>query len=203
MANVVLIATGGIRAPRQILLAEKLLAQGHRVRCLNTNRSLMFLIPYFLAHPLRFFKHFKLMHSPLSEILCYFSEFTGRVSHIGTSRWADVIVVAPATCNSIGKIANGITDNYPLLVVRAFQRNKKVLIAPSMNPEMWDDPFNQQNVEKIRQSKKYSLIEPVRGISVSGESGLGIMAGDDTVIAEINRHLELSAEEKVQTLKAN
>lgn len=181
MAKIVLIATGGIRAHRQVELAELLASRGHELRCLNTNRSLIFLFTWSLKRPLRMLRHLFRMHTPLAEVFCYFAEYTKQVSHIGTARWADVLVVAPATCNSMAKIANGITDNYPLLVIRAFERGRKVLIAPSMNPEMWADPANLANVAKLRASEKYELVGPVSGTSVSGEAGFGIMASNEAI----------------------
>lgn len=189
MANVVLIATGGIRAHRQVELAELLSARGHRLRCLNTNRSLLFLFAWSLKRPLRMLRHLARMHTPFSEIFCYFAEYTKQVSHVGTARWADVLVVAPATCNSIAKIANGITDNYPLLVIRAFERGRQVLIAPSMNPEMWADPANLDNVTKLKATQKYALVGPVAGTSVSGEAGFGIMASNEAIIDAIEATL--------------
>lgn len=192
MANIVLIASGGIRTPRQIDIAEILLKQGHNVRCLNTTRSYFFLLTHFLVHPRKLIFFLKVMHSPVSEIFCYFAEFAKKVSHIGTSRWADIVVVAPATCNTIGKVTAGITDSYPLLVVRAFERGRKVLIVPSMNPEMWADPYNLQNIEKLKSSEKYILVGPVNGRAVSGETGFGMMAPNDLIVEQINYHLNLS-----------
>src|SRR3990172_1951932 len=188
MANVVLIATGGIRAPRQVELARAFLARGHRVRCVNSRSSYLLLVPHLLRHPRMAITFLRTMHSPLSELWSYvFAGWTGNVAHVRTSRWADVMVIAPATCNTIGKIANGITDSFALLIVRAFERGKKVVVAPSMNPEMWIDPCNQENIRKVEASGKYVLVRPVEGRSVSGEVGLGMMAPLDQVVEEALR----------------
>ena len=189
MANIVLIGTGGVRAPRQVELAQALAKRGHRVRCINTTRSLAFLSTYFLKNPSKIFFFLKVMHSPLRELFCYFVEFTGAVSHVGTALWADIIVVAPATCNTIAKITTGITYNFALLVIRAFSRNRKVLIVPSMNPEMWADPANQHNIQRLTATEKYAFVGPVEGTAVSGDKGLGIMAPNLMVVTEIEHHL--------------
>jgi len=182
VAKVVLIATGGVKAWRQLELADLLLAKGHEVRCLNTRKSLLFLALYFIRNPLKLIKFLRVQHNSFSELFIYIAEMGGRISHVKSSRWADVILVAPTTANSMGKIVSGITDSFPLLVIRAFELKKKVLVAPSMNPEMWSDPFTQRNAKEIRASDKYILIEPVLGKSNSGDIGYGIMAPNEQII---------------------
>jgi phosphopantothenoylcysteine decarboxylase/phosphopantothenate--cysteine ligase len=191
MANIVLIATGAIRAYRQLELARELLARGHAVRCLHTPRSLLFLGVYLLRNPRQMPLFFRLMHSPLAEAFSYIaSGFGRRASHVVTARWADVIVVAPATCNTLGKITSGVTDNYALLVVRAFHRDRRVVLAPAMNPEMWADPFTRHNVERLKATEKYLVVDPIVAATMgSGEVGLGVLAHNEQILAGVDAAL--------------
>jgi phosphopantothenoylcysteine synthetase/decarboxylase len=193
MANVILIATGTLRTYRQIELAEELIRQNHSVRCINTGRSLWFMFVYILRHPGKIPIFWRTTHTPISEILNFvFSLYSTRPNHVAMARWADIIVVAPATCNTIGKVTSGITDNFPLLVIRVFERFKKVLVAPSMNPEMWADPFTQRNVEWLKNSNKYEVVGQIVAESLgSGERGMGIIADNEQIIARIKQLLAL------------
>lgn len=187
MAKIILIATGAIRAFRQLELARELLARGHEVRCLHTGRSLLFLGVYLLRNPRQIPFFFRHMHSPLAEAVSYIaSGFGRRASHVATARWADLILVAPTTCNTLGKITSGVTDNYPMLVVRAFDRGKRVVLAPAMNPEMWADPFTQQNIARLKETAKYVVVDPIVAATMgSGEVGMGVLAHNEQIVARV------------------
>ncbi len=191
MARVVLVATGAIRAYRQLELARELRARGHEVRCLQTARSLLFLGVYLLRNPSWIPAFLRDLHAPLAEAFSYVASGFGRkASHVATARWADVIVVAPVTCNTLGKIVSGVTDSYPLLVVRAFQRDRRVVLAPAMNPEMWADPFTQRNVALLKETAKYVVVDPIVAQTMgSGEVGMGVLAHNEQILEAVERAL--------------
>ena len=151
MANILLVATGGTRAPTQIELAERFVADGHAVRMLASANALRFLSSHIARRPAKLFPYLRHYRPALLETLAYFIEKPKGVlgvmaPHIAEGKWADVAVMAPATCNSVGKLVSGLSDNYPLLVLRAVPRSKRVIVVPSMNPEMWfDPPFSAQH----------------------------------------------------------
>lgn len=98
--------------------------------------------------------------------------------HISYANEADIMVIAPATANTISKIANGICDNLLTSVVSAFK--KTVIIAPAMNCNMWDNPIIQENLSKLN-NLGYEIIEPENGFLACGYEGQGRLASLDKI----------------------
>ena len=92
------------------------------------------------------------------------------VEHIALARWADVLVIAPATANIIGKIANGIADD--MLTTTVMATTAPILIAPAMNSNMYMNPITQDNMAKLKKFG-YHLIEPDSGYLACGITGIG------------------------------
>ncbi len=93
-----------------------------------------------------------------------------RPEHISYADEADIMVIAPATANTIGKIANGICDNLLTSVVCAFK--KPVIVAPAMNCGMWENNFLQENIKKLKASGM-CILEPEEGFLACGDNGIG------------------------------
>lgn len=192
MANITVIVTGGVFAPSALEIVDRFLRDGHAIRILATKNALLFLWAHMLRHPQlipRFVSHFR---PQLFETLAYFFHRFIGVPHIAEGNWADVAVMVPATCNSVGKLVSGINDNYPLLVTRAIPRTKRVIVVPSMNPEMWFDPHLQRNVDLLNLTDKYEVICPSRGLLASGATGFGIQAPIDTIIGATYRAIGIN-----------
>jgi phosphopantothenoylcysteine decarboxylase/phosphopantothenate--cysteine ligase len=102
------------------------------------------------------------------------------MSHIVLGRQADVLVIAPATANIIGKIAGGLADD--LLTCIAMATKASILIAPAMNDEMYKNKFVQENIAKLKKNG-IEFIDPVRGELACGTTGVGHLA-DVTAIVE-------------------
>jgi CheY-like chemotaxis protein len=187
MARITLIATGGVRASTQLELADRFSSDGHDVRCIATNSALRFLVPHLLRHPRGLFRYLRLYRPPLSHDLAYLQKRPRRAPHVDEAAWADVIVVAPATCNSIGKLAAGITDSFPLLVVRAARRATPVIVVPSMNTEMWYDPHFQRSVDLLNETEKYRVLSPTEGQMLGGDVGWGAQVSLDEIVAATYR----------------
>lgn len=187
MARITLIATGGVRAPTQLELADGFRSDGHDVRCIATTGALRFLVPHLLRRPGRLLRYLRLYRPQLSHNLAYLRDRPRRAPHVDEAAWADVIVVAPATCNSIGKLAAGITDSFPLLVVRAAGRETPVIVVPSMNTEMWYDPHFQRSVDLLNETQKYQVLSPTEGQMLRGEVGWGAQVSLDEIIAATYR----------------
>ena len=94
---------------------------------------------------------------------------------------ADIFVIAPATANSIGKIANGICDNLLLSTACAFAN--PMLIVPAMNTNMWNNPFVQENINKLK-TAGYHILEPADGFLACGTNGVGRMREPEDIFEE-------------------
>jgi len=102
--------------------------------------------------------------------------------HITLADWADLILVAPATANIIGKIKSGIADD--ILTTVVISTKSKVLFAPAMNVKMWDNPIVQQNISELKKSG-YGFIQPGIGDLACGDVGKGRMAEPEDIIKKV------------------
>lgn len=107
--------------------------------------------------------------------------------HIKYGLWADVFVIAPATANSIAKIACGISDNFLLSTVLACRCD--IFFAPTMDVDMYNKPVTQENIKKLS-SRGYKVIEPVYGELASGLFGMGKMAEPEIMFDVLKKHFE-------------
>ena len=108
------------------------------------------------------------------------------MDHISLSRWADVIVVAPATANTIAKLSQGLTDDLASTVILA--SNKQVFLVPAMNVRMWEHQSTYENVQKLK-TYGYKLIGPIIGDMACGEYGEGKMEDPNKIFNEIFKFL--------------
>ena len=195
VANITIVATGGTRAPTQLDLEERFLRDGHDVRCIATKNALRFLSAHLARNPEKLAPFAPRFRPQLLETLAYYKKKPKSVPHIAEGKWGDVFVMCPASCNSVGKLASGIGDNYALQVLRAVPRDKRVIVVPSMNPEMWFDPQFQRNVDLLNATEKYRVICPSRGMMVSGDMGFGAQAPFEDIVTETYRALGLVAKD--------
>ena len=101
------------------------------------------------------------------------------MDHISLSRWADVILIAPATANTISKLSNGMADDLASTVLLA--SNKKILMVPAMNVRMWEHKKQRKHIKKL-QELGYKLIGPETGDMACGEYGEGKMSEPDEIL---------------------
>lgn len=195
MAKITIVATGGTRAPSQLDLADRFLADGHEVRCVASKNALRFLSSHIARRPKRLRTYARMYRPQLMETFAYYNEHPKSVPHVSEGKWADIVVMCPASCNSVGKLAAGMNDNYALLVLRAVPRTKRVIVVPSMNPEMWFDPQFQRNVDLLNATEKYRVVCPSRGLMLSGDWGFGAQASLEDIVAETYRALGLVPDE--------
>ena len=115
------------------------------------------------------------------------------MDHIALSRWADVIIIAPATANTISKLSQGSSEDLASTVILA--SNKQVFLAPAMNVRMWEHQSLQNNL-KILKSYGYKIIGPVIGDMACGEYGEGKMSDPSDIYNEINSFLSYQTKYK-------
>ena len=101
------------------------------------------------------------------------------VLHIELRRWADILVIAPLSANTLAKLAAGICDNLLTSVFRAweFRSNKPVVLAPAMNTEMWEHPFTSRHLDLLHSlSSMVTTVQPVVKTLACGDTGAGALA---------------------------
>ena len=175
-SNVLFIFTGSIAACKACDVVSQLVQRGHTVHCVATPAALRFVGPATLegltGHPVA---------SDLFE--------SGRaLDHITLTRWADVVVVCPATANTINRLAAGLADDLPGALFLAHDRTKPWLIAPAMNPAMWSHPATRAAVEKL-QSWDVRFLPIGEGRTACGETGEGRLAEPGELVAAIEAAL--------------
>ena len=128
--------------------------------------------------------------SALTGRRVYWDEMTAdagwEVPHINLVRDAALFLAAPATANLIAKLAHGIADNLATTAFVACRTPR--LVCPSMHPEMWRDPFVQDNVSRLRQNG-VMIVDPVFGRCATGDAGVGAMAPPGTIVQAVERTL--------------
>lgn len=158
--NILIGITGGIAAYKICTLIRLYRKARANVRVVLTPNALNFVT--------------KLTLQTLSNNEVYVDNFEideYKPEHIALTE-ADIFVIAPASANTIGKIANGICDNLLLSTACAF--SKPILIAPAMNENMWNNPFVQENMSKLKKHG-YHIVEPETGFLACGTNGVGRM----------------------------
>ena len=120
----------------------------------------------------------------------YVDEFDTKdfdIEHISLSKKADLLLIAPLSANTLGKIANGIADNLLTSIVLAF--DKPVVLCPAMNTNMWQNAIVQDNLTKLK-NHNFNILEPVSGLLACGDNGIGKMKDEcdivDNVISILN-----------------
>ena len=178
--KVLLIVGGGIAAYKALELIRLLKKAEAEVMAVLTKAGAEFVTPMSLA---------ALTGHPVRQAL-FMPEDETAMGHIELSRWADLVVVAPATAGLIAKAANGMADDLASTTLLA--TDKKVLLAPAMNVRMWLHPAVQANVERLKGFDGFhgvAVVGPDDGIMACGEFGPGRMAEPPVIFNEIARLL--------------
>lgn len=119
-------------------------------------------------------------------------EHSGRVEHVTLTRWADLVVIAPATADALARVSVGLGDD--LLSATILAGAKRVLWAPAMNPEMWSNPATRRNVETL-QGWGHRFVGPAEGEMASREEqpGVGRLADEAEIVAAAEEMLSANA----------
>jgi phosphopantothenoylcysteine synthetase/decarboxylase len=115
-------------------------------------------------------------------------EHSGRVEHVSLARWADLVLIVPATADSMARAAIGLGDD--LLSATILAGAKRVLWAPAMNPEMWQSPATKRNVDTLK-SWGHRFVGPAEGLMASAEEepGVGRLADETEIVAAVEEIL--------------
>lgn len=106
-----------------------------------------------------------------------------KIGHIELRDWADIIVIAPLTANTLAKLAHGMSDNLLTSVMRAWKIEKPVVLAPAMNTQMWQNPATAEHIATLKRwYPRLTIVEPVLKTLACGERGIGAMALIETIV---------------------
>ena len=175
--KILLIICGGIAAYKSLEIIRLLKKNGASIKTVLTKNATKFVTP--------------LSISSLSQEKVYVDLFNHEVEsemdHISLSRWADIILIAPITANTISKLSYGLADDLASTLVLA--SNKKIFLAPAMNVRMWEHSSNKENIKKLK-NYGYDIIGPEIGDMACGEYGEGKMTEPENIFKYINKYFE-------------
>ena len=179
--------TGGIAAYKAAQLVRLLVKQGASVKVVMTPTAKQFITPLTLA---------TLSQNPI--LVDFFNSENGEWnSHVKLGLWADAMIIAPATANTIAKMANGIADN--LLTTSYLSARCPVFVAPAMDLDMFAHPATQKNIATLK-SVGNIIIDAEDGELASGLSGKGRMAEPETITAYVSAYFEQNSQLSGKTI---
>ena len=186
--KILLIISGGISAYKSLEIIRLLKKRGATVKCILTKSAKEFVTP--------------LSVTSLSQEKVYDDLFNheseSEMDHISLSRWCDLILVAPATANTISKLSTGSSNDLASTVILA--SNKNIFLAPAMNVRMWEHPSTKENLNKLKKFG-HKIIGPEIGDMACGEFGEGKMTEPDEIINKIeNYFISLNKNKKLKAL---
>lgn len=172
--NILLGVTGGIAAYKIANLASMLKKQGANVKVIMTENACQFITPM----------TFETLTAQKVYTDTFDRNFEFKVDHIELGKWADVFLIAPATANAIGKLANGIADD--MLTTTALAMRCPIVVSPAMNTAMFENKVVKHNIMKLR-TYGMDIILPASGHLACGDTGAGKMPEPEMLLEYIKR----------------
>lgn len=170
MKNIVLGVTGGIAAYKALEITSRFIKENYNINVIMTKAACEFVTPLSFQSLSRNMVTCDMFETPNSW----------EIKHISLASKADIILIAPATADIIGKIANGIADD--MLSTTVMASKAPVVFAPAMNCNMYENPIVKENINKLR-SLGYLFIEPESGVLACGDIGKGRLADVDNIVS--------------------
>ena len=186
--KILLIICGGISAYKSLEVIRSLKKKGSQVKTILTKNATNFVTPLSVV---------SLSQEKVYQDLFNF-ENEAEMDHITLSRWSDVILVAPATANTISKLSSGLSDDLASTVILA--SNKDIFLTPAMNVRMWEHPSIKENLNKLKKFG-YKIIGPEIGDMACGEYGEGKMTEPEQIVKQIEIYFKnLNQKKKFKAL---
>ena len=167
--RIILGITGGIAAYKSAEIARRLQDHGAEVRVIMTDSAQEFIRPLTLQALTG-----KPVHTDLLD-----TKAEAAMGHIELARWADVILVAPATANFMAELSQGTAHD--LLTTVCLASSGKIIVAPAMNQAMWSQPASQENIECLKR-RGITILEPDNGVQACGDIGPGRLQQPDIIV---------------------
>ena len=177
MKHITLAVTGSIAAYKAADLTSQLTKDIQKVTVLMSQAATNFITPLTLQVLSKNLVHTDVMEEPAPN----------KVNHIEIAKQTDLFLVAPASANTIAKLANGFADNMITSTALALPTTVKKVLAPAMNTKMLDHPATQRNL-KLLQDYGYQIIQPREATLACGDQGSGALATVDTIIQAVKEN---------------
>jgi phosphopantothenoylcysteine decarboxylase / phosphopantothenate---cysteine ligase len=171
--NVLLGVCGGIAAYKSIELVRELQRHGANVRVIMTRSAQEFVQPLTFASLTGYKVFTSLWDAPADAAI---------IEHIAQAQWADVLLIAPATANTLARLNHGLADDF--LSASYLATKARVIFAPAMNANMWDHPATRANLAALEQ-RGHRVIAPESGYLACGMTGDGRLADTDIIVGEV------------------
>jgi phosphopantothenoylcysteine decarboxylase/phosphopantothenate--cysteine ligase len=172
--NILIGVTGGIAAYKVVEVASRLKKSGANVKVMMTRNAAEFVSP----------RTFQEITGNVVSVEMFGDAANFHVAHISLADFADLILIAPATANFLAKMAHGIADDLLTTTVLAF--DKEILIAPSMNTKMFENPATQANLATLK-ARGVKILEPAVGNLACGTSGKGRLPEPEEICVEVEK----------------
>jgi phosphopantothenoylcysteine decarboxylase/phosphopantothenate--cysteine ligase len=176
MRKILVIITGGVAIYKICTFIRLLKKAEVEVRCLMTESATHLISPNLFA---------TLSDNAVATDM--FINTQSNIVHISLAKWAEIVAIAPATANIIGKVANGIADDLASTTIMALGR-KPVIVAPAMNVEMWNSKPFQRNLKQIIKDGMI-VLEPTSGSLACGDDAKGRMVEPEILFNKIKEYL--------------
>lgn len=176
--RVILAVSGSISAYKAADLTSRLKKKSYDVNVIMTEAAQAFITPLTLQVLSKNPVHTDVMEEKLAD----------RINHIDLGKEADLFIVAPASANTIAKLANGMADNMLTATALALPSTTPKLISPAMNTKMYDNPLTRKNLDTLH-DLGYQEILPKSGVLACGDTGCGALADIDVILEAIDSKL--------------
>ncbi len=179
MAKIVLGISASIAAYKLISVTHELIKNSHEVKVILTKHASNFVTP----------TSFSAFGANVYTDEINYNSAIDIMEHINLAKWADLILIAPATANTIAKLSYGFADN--LLNATVLACDKPKFIVPAMNKYMWSNSITQENIERLTKHK-FKIWGPSSGLQACGDDGDGRMIESIEVLEQINKYLSIN-----------
>ena len=173
--KILLVICGGISAYKSLEVIRLLKKKGAKVKAILTKSAKEFVTPLSVAS----------LSQEKVYVDLFNSENEAEMDHISLSRWCDLILIVPATANTISKLSSGSSDDLASTVILASDKN--IFLTPAMNVRMWEHPSTKENVNKLKEYG-YGIIGPEIGDMACGEFGEGKMSEPTKIVKQIENY---------------
>jgi len=175
--KILLCVSGGIAVYKAVALVSKLSQAGANVKVIMTQSAQQFVTPL----------SFQVMSKNDVYIDTFDEKDSSVIAHINLADWADLVIVAPATANVLGKLANGIADD--MVTTTLLATTSQVWLAPAMNVHMYDHPAVKRNIAQLAEDG-YRFIEPSEGFLACGYVGKGRLEEPEKITELVKEFFE-------------